>query len=151
MGEHYGQLSLAERVEIYRLHAGGKSLREIGAALARAPSTIKRELQRNGRRIGVWPGGYDPVRADGLAKWRRRRDKHTRTSTAMAKSPSFNPAKARLSISGASDANAQPSAQAAPIPRTNRCLPIAQSPRQRSESPAKAWYNLKLLQVQGSF
>ncbi|MEA3001599.1 MAG: hypothetical protein QOH81_1801, partial [Sphingomonadales bacterium] len=25
MGEHYGQLSLEERVEIYRLHAGGKS------------------------------------------------------------------------------------------------------------------------------
>jgi len=99
MGEHYGQLSLAERVEIYRLHAGGKSLRTIGAALCRAPSTIKRELQRNGRKIGVWPGGYDPVRADGLAKWRRRRDKRhklarqpdlrdlVRNSLAMGMSP----------------------------------------------------------------
>lgn len=71
----------------------------IGAALGRAPSTIKRELHRNGRKIGVWPGGYDPVRADGLAKWRRRRDKRhklarqpdlrelVRNSLAMGMSP----------------------------------------------------------------
>jgi len=75
MGECYGQLGLEERIEIYRLHAGGKSLREIGAALGRAGSTISRELARNGRRIGAWPGGYDAVRADCLARWRRRRDK----------------------------------------------------------------------------
>jgi IS30 family transposase len=99
MGEQYGQLGLEERVEIYRLHAGGKSLRSIGSALGRAPSTIKRELQRNGRRIGVWPGGYDPVRADDLARWRRRRDKRhklarqpdlrnlVRNSLAMGMSP----------------------------------------------------------------
>jgi IS30 family transposase len=72
MGEHYGQLSLEERVEIYRLHAGGKSLRSIGFALGRSASTISRELTRNGLATKVWPGGYDPVRADQLA-WRRRR------------------------------------------------------------------------------
>jgi IS30 family transposase len=99
MGERYGQLSLEERVEIYRLHAGGKSLRSIGSALGRAPSTIQREVERNGRRIGVWPGGYDPVRADHLARWRRRRDKRhklarqpdlrdlVRNSLAMGMSP----------------------------------------------------------------
>ena len=99
MGEQYGQLSLEERIEIYRLHAGGKSLGSIGSALGRAPSTIKRELERNGRRIGVWPGGYDPVRADHLAQWRRRRDKRhklarqpdlrelVRNSLAMGMSP----------------------------------------------------------------
>ena len=99
MGEHYGQLSLEERVEIYRLHAGGKSVRSIGSALGRAPSTIQREIKRNGRRIGVWPGGYDPVRANRLAHWRRRRDKRhklarqpdlrdlVRNSLAMGMSP----------------------------------------------------------------
>jgi IS30 family transposase len=99
MGEQYGQLSLEERIEIYRLHAGGKSQRSIASALGRAPSTIKRELERNGRRIGVWPGGYDPVRADHLAQWRRRRDKRhklarqpdlrelVRNSLAMGMSP----------------------------------------------------------------
>src|ERR1700722_11092156 len=40
MGQCYGQLSLEERVEIYRLHAGGKSQNEIASALTRAPSTI---------------------------------------------------------------------------------------------------------------
>ncbi len=75
MGECYGQLSLKERIEIYRLHAGGKSLRSIGAALGRPGSTISRELARNGRRTSRWSGGYDAVRADALAHWRRRRDK----------------------------------------------------------------------------
>ena len=72
MGEHYGQLSLKERIEIYRLHAGGKSLRSIGLQLGRSPGTISRELRRNSVATKVWPGGYDPARADELA-WRRRR------------------------------------------------------------------------------
>ncbi|MEC3949651.1 IS30 family transposase [Sphingobium sp. HWE2-09] len=75
MGDCYGQLSLEERIEIYRLHAGGKSVQAIGAALGRAGSTISLELTRNGRPIGVWPGGYDALRAQTLAHWRRRRDK----------------------------------------------------------------------------
>ncbi|HVD84241.1 MAG TPA: helix-turn-helix domain-containing protein, partial [Bradyrhizobium sp.] len=31
MGQCYGQLSLEERVEIYRLHAGGRSQNEIAS------------------------------------------------------------------------------------------------------------------------
>jgi IS30 family transposase len=75
MGQSYGQLSLEERIEIYRLHAGGRSRRAIAAALGRAPSTVSRELRRNGQPTKVWRGGYAPVRADGLAKARRRSDK----------------------------------------------------------------------------
>src|ERR1700681_3547848 len=74
MGQCYGQLSLEERVEIYRLHAGGKSQNEIASALDRAPSTISRELRRNSRPTKVWAGGYEPVRAQQLAERRRRWD-----------------------------------------------------------------------------
>src|ERR1700704_5265782 len=72
MGQCYGQLSLEERVEIYRLHAGGRSQNEIASALERAPSTISRELRRNSRPTKVWMGGYEPVRAQQLAERRRR-------------------------------------------------------------------------------
>src|SRR3977135_567626 len=74
MGQCYGQLSLEERVEIYRLHAGGRSQNEIASALERAPSTISRELRRNSRPTKVWMGGYEPVRAQQLAERRRRWD-----------------------------------------------------------------------------
>src|SRR6478752_4298717 len=74
MGQCYGQLSLEERVEIYRLHAGGKSQNQIASALDRAPSTINRELRRNSRPTKVWRGGYEPVRAQQLAERRRRQD-----------------------------------------------------------------------------
>src|SRR3979490_1151010 len=72
MGQCYGQLSLEERVEIYRLHAGGRSQNEIASALER--STISRELRRNSRPTKVWMGGYEPVRAQQLAERRRRWD-----------------------------------------------------------------------------
>jgi transposase, IS30 family len=74
MGQCYGQLSLEERVEIYRLHAGGKSQNQIASALDRAPSTISRELNRNSKPTKVWTGGYEPVRAQQLAERRRRWD-----------------------------------------------------------------------------
>src|SRR6059036_3530580 len=74
MGQCYGQLSLEERVEIYRLHASGKSQNEIASALSRAPSTISRELRRNSRPTKVWAGGYEPVRAQQLAERRRQWD-----------------------------------------------------------------------------
>ena len=61
---HYGQLSLTERIEIYRLHADGKSLRFIAKSIGRSPSTISRELRRNGK------DGYDPQRAH--KRYRRR-------------------------------------------------------------------------------
>jgi len=75
MGTKYEQLSLEERVEIYRLHAGGKSLGSIGRTLGRSKGTISRELKRNARPTCGWRGGYDPVRADRVAKVRRKRDK----------------------------------------------------------------------------
>jgi IS30 family transposase len=74
MGDDYGQLSLEERIEIYRLHAGGKSRRAIAVHLGRAASTISRELRRNSVRTKAWPGGYEPVRAQHLAERRRRWD-----------------------------------------------------------------------------
>jgi len=74
MGEDYGQLSLEERIEIYRLHAAGKSRRSIATGLGRSASTISRELRRNSVRTKAWPGGYEPVRAHHLAERRRRWD-----------------------------------------------------------------------------
>jgi IS30 family transposase len=74
MGQCYGQLSLEERIEIYRLRAAGASIRAIGLALGRAGSTISRELRRNGRSTKVWSSGYAPVRAQKLAERRRRWD-----------------------------------------------------------------------------
>ena len=56
MGRSYEQLSLDDRCEIARLSANGRSLRQIAAALDRSPSTISRELKRNGgARVGYRP------------------------------------------------------------------------------------------------
>lgn len=53
MGRSYEQLSLDERCEIARLSANGNLVRQIAAALDRAPSTISRELKRNrGAQVG---------------------------------------------------------------------------------------------------
>jgi IS30 family transposase len=99
MGRCYGQLSLEERIEIYRLHAGGKSQKSIAVSLGRSPSTISRELQRNAKSSKLWPGGYKPARAQQLAERRRRWDcrfklarqtdlrNHVRKRLAMGHSP----------------------------------------------------------------
>jgi len=63
-------LSLAEREEISRGIAAGRSLRSIARRLGRAPSTISRELRRNGGRAG-----YRAHRADQAAWDRARRPK----------------------------------------------------------------------------
>ena len=47
MGTHYQQLSIAEHCEIARLSDARCSVRQIAAALDRAPSTSSRELNRN--------------------------------------------------------------------------------------------------------
>ena len=52
MGCQYEQLSLEDRCEIARLQAEGRSIRQIAAALDRAPSTISREVKRNERAAG---------------------------------------------------------------------------------------------------
>jgi transposase, IS30 family len=75
MGDRYSQLGLKERHLIDRLHADGLSKSQIAARMGRHKATIGRELAHNGRRIGVWPGGYDPDRAQGLAVRRRAHDK----------------------------------------------------------------------------
>jgi IS30 family transposase len=63
-------LTLAEREEISRGIAGGRSLRSIALRLGRAPSTVSRELGRNGGRHG-----YRASRADKAAWDRARRPK----------------------------------------------------------------------------
>src|SRR4030095_14644533 len=45
-------LTLAEREEISRAVVSGSSIRSIAVSLSRAPSTISRELQRNGGASG---------------------------------------------------------------------------------------------------
>jgi IS30 family transposase len=67
MGERYAQFSIADRVEIARLRGAGGSIRQIAAALDRAPSSVARELKRNsGAQIG-----YQPVYAEQQARARR--------------------------------------------------------------------------------
>src|SRR3954471_13007431 len=58
-------LCLSEREEISRSLASGESLRSIAARMRRAPSTVAREVKRNGGR-----GGYRAAQADGAA-WER--------------------------------------------------------------------------------
>lgn len=74
MGQQYDQLSLDERIEIYRLRAADKSLRQIGEAIGRPACTVSRELARNAKPTKAWSGGYQPVRAHDLALRRRRWD-----------------------------------------------------------------------------
>jgi IS30 family transposase len=74
MGRSYGQLSLDERIEIYRLHAGGISCHKIAEAIGRHHTTVSRELRRNSVPTKAWSGGYAPRRAHDLAARRRRWD-----------------------------------------------------------------------------
>jgi IS30 family transposase len=67
MGQRYRQFSLEERCEIARLSGEGRSIRQIAAALDRAPSSVARELKRNsGTQVG-----YKPVYANEQAAARR--------------------------------------------------------------------------------
>jgi len=66
-------LSLAEREEISRGVATGCSLRSMAATLGRAPSTVSREIRRNGGRCG-----YRASPADQAAWDRARRPKRCR-------------------------------------------------------------------------
>ncbi len=45
MGKRYGQVTIEERCAIAGLQAAGRSVRQIAAALDRAPSTVARELK----------------------------------------------------------------------------------------------------------
>jgi transposase, IS30 family len=67
------RLSLAEREEISRGLAGGESLRSIAARLERTPSTVTREVERNGGRRR-----YRACAADEAALRRTRRPKRSK-------------------------------------------------------------------------
>ena len=62
----YHQLTLEERCSIARLREAGQSIRQIAAALDREPSTVSRELKRNGAKVG-----YRPAYAQAQAAARR--------------------------------------------------------------------------------
>lgn len=62
-------LSEDERITIADLRRRGHTLREIGARLGRAPSTVNRELRRD----QAPDGGYRPSQAHRMAQARRRR------------------------------------------------------------------------------
>lgn len=68
-------LTLAEREEISRALATGESIRSIAARLGRAPSTISREVQRNGGR-----DSYRASQADEATWERARRPKSCKLS-----------------------------------------------------------------------
>lgn len=68
MGQDYRHFSLDERCEIARLQAEGRSIRQIAAALDRAPSSIARELKRN---TISKANGYKPAQAADQARARR--------------------------------------------------------------------------------
>ena len=70
----YKHLSLSDRIELYRLHKAGHSIRSIAATLGRSASTISRELKRNSEPTKVWNTGYEPERAQTLSQRRRRWD-----------------------------------------------------------------------------
>ena len=67
MGKAYTQVTMEERCEIARLRSQGSSLRQIAAGVDRPPSTVARELKRNGSRTL----GYQPRYANQEAHARR--------------------------------------------------------------------------------
>ena len=80
MGEHYGHLGLEERCTIARLREDGQSIRQIAAALDRPPSTISRELKRNGgAQVGYRPGyAHEQAQARRWSGSRLERDEELR-------------------------------------------------------------------------
>jgi len=72
-------LSFAEREEIALGRAGGESIRTIAARLGRSPSTVSRELSRNGG-----SGGYRATSAHALAYHRASRPKPAKLRTNLA-------------------------------------------------------------------
>ena len=67
MGKAYTQVTMEERCEIACLRSQGSSLRQIAAGVDRPPSTVARELKRNGSRTL----GYQPRYANQQAHARR--------------------------------------------------------------------------------
>ena len=94
MPRRYVHLAIEDRCEIARLHAAGHSIRQIAASLDRAPSTIARELKRNGSRTQ----GYQPRYAEQQARARRwtgarlARDPTLRTQVLVRLAQGWSPA-----------------------------------------------------------
>jgi IS30 family transposase len=84
MGRHYTQLGAEERGVIMAMQRQGASGRTIATALARAQSTVARELRRNGVRARVAgqrgrpPPPYDAQRASARARRLRHRPRTRR-------------------------------------------------------------------------
>ena len=74
MAKTYKQITLSERIELYRMYKEGCSKRAIARSLGRSPSTVSRELRRNSHPTKAWSEGYQPVRAQALKERRRRWD-----------------------------------------------------------------------------
>ncbi len=91
MGTRYRQFSIEERCELARLQAEGRSLRQIASALDRSPSSVSRELRRNGGK------DYRPVYAEEQARARRwkggklDRDANLREEVLACLSTGFSP------------------------------------------------------------
>lgn len=69
MGRTYDQLSAEERSEIAWRVSAGESVRKIAAALDRSPSSIARELKRNGSDGGSYRASYAGEQAK-ARRWR---------------------------------------------------------------------------------
>ena len=81
----YTALTLTEREEISRAMVEGQSIRSVAARLGRAPSTISREIKRNGGQVH-----YRASEADNAAWDRALRPKRCRLAAdrALAHKPS---------------------------------------------------------------
>ena len=79
MGTQYSQITIEERCEMARLRTAGHSIRQVAATLDRSPSTVSRELKRNGSRTR----GYMPVYADQHAHARRWRGSRLERDAAL--------------------------------------------------------------------
>ena len=63
--KHYTQLSSDERIIIANRHQNGEDYKEIAKSIDRSPSTIWRELRRNGRLPKNKTTRVNKPRADG--------------------------------------------------------------------------------------
>jgi IS30 family transposase len=81
MGNGYCQLTLDERIEIFRLQSEGRSHREISRMMGRHHTTIMRELGRNSLK-----SGYKPAMADRMALARCKRTCRLELAAALAAS-----------------------------------------------------------------
>ena len=120
-------LSQDERIEIADLRRAGLSIRQIADKIGRAPSTVSRELRRNGRRDGT----YRPFEAHRWAVMRRARRHPRRVET----NPELGEAVRRVACSALESAANCP-ASAPPISRRSVDVVV---PREHLPSRLSVW------------